>query len=342
MANIKLAVSRKTKQFTFFLHLSKAIFVAAAKVGLKLSFMRRMSFVSQLVMLIVILLICLIFFSLIGYGLAMLLFDLSFEELQLASNYKAIQGLKIVQVFSSLGTYLIPVIILIYILKEKPIQYLKLNTSVNPWALVVIALMVITFFPLNGLIAEWNRALPLPDSLVQYEAQIEATIKRFLQMPTIGDLIVNLIVIALVAAVAEEVLFRGLIQKMILEKTQNHHLAIWISAIVFSGIHFQFSGFFPRLFLGVLFGYVFYWSKSLWYPIIAHFLHNGITVVMVYIYGVEAMEGMGAETESMSQITMTVGATLVFSALVIHFYRDYRKEEEPLEISPHSDGSCVD
>lgn len=304
--------------------------------------MRRMSFVSQLVLLIVILLICLIFFSLIGYGLAMLMFDLSIEELQLASNYKAIQGLKIVQVFSSLGTYLVPVVILIYILKEKPIQYLNLNTRLNPWAMVVVSLIIVAFFPLNGVIAEWNMALPLPDALVQYEAKIEETIKRFLQMPTIGDLIVNLIVIALVAAVAEEVLFRGLIQRMILEKTQNHHVAIWVAAIVFSGIHFQFSGFFPRLFLGVLFGYIFHWSKSLWYPIIAHLLHNGITVVLVYVYGVEALEGMAADAENGSQIAMTVGATLIFSALVVHFYRDYRKVDEPLEISPHSDGSSVD
>jgi len=303
--------------------------------------MRRMSFVSQLVMLIVILLICLGFFSLIGYGVAILLFDLSLEELQLASNYKAIQGLKIVQVFSSLGTYLAPVIIFIYILKEKPVQFLKLKRGINPFALIVLGLMVVTFFPLNGLIAEWNMALPLPDVLTQYEAQIEETIKRFLQMPTLGDLIVNLIVIALVAAVAEEVLFRGLIQKMILEKTQNPHVAVWITAIVFSGIHFQFSGFFPRLFLGVLFGYIFFWSKSLWYPIIAHFLHNGITVVLVYIYGVEALEGMAADAESGSQLAMTIGATLVFAALVVHFYRDYRKETVPLEVGPHSDGSSV-
>ncbi len=185
-------------------------------------------------------------------------------------------------------------------------------------------------------------AIPLPDALIQYEAQIEATIKRFLQMPTIVDLFVNLIVIALVAAVAEEVLFRGLIQKMVLEKTQNPHVAVWITAIVFSGIHFQFSGFFPRLFLGVLFGYIFFWSKSLWYPIIAHFLHNGITVVLVYIYGVEAMEGMAADAESGSQIAMTVGAALIFAALVVHFYRDYRKEEKPLEVSPHSDSSSMD
>lgn len=286
--------------------------------------MRSMSFVSKLVMLIVLILICLLFFSLIGYGIAILSFDLTLDEMQSAANYKAVQGLKIVQVFSSIGTYLIPVILLIYILKERPLTFLKLNQSVSLIGVALIALMVITFFPLNGLIAEWNLALPLPESLIAYESQIELTIKRFLVMPNIGDLLINIVVIALVAAVAEELLFRGLIQRLVLEKTQNHHVAIWIAAIVFSGIHFQFSGFFPRLFLGALFGYIFYWSNSLWYPIIAHFIHNGATVVLVYIYGIEAMEGMGADTDSLEQIAWVIGSTIIFAGLVMHFYRRFR------------------
>ena len=189
--------------------------------------------------------------------------------------------------------------------------------------------MVISFFPLNGLIAEWNLSLPLPDAMVEYEKQIESTVKRFLQMPTIGDLAVNIIVIALVAALAEEILFRGLIQKLLFEKLQNHHSAIWISAIVFSAIHFQFSGFFPRMLLGVLFGYLFYWSKSLWYPIIAHFFHNGITVVFVYFYGIDAVEEMGADSTSSSQLALTIAGTAIFVGLVLQFYRRYRVENKP-------------
>ncbi len=297
--------------------------------------MRSMSFVSKLVMLIVLILICLLFFSLIGYGIALLSFDLTLDELQSAANYKAVQGLKIVQVFSSIGTYFVPVILLIYILKERPLQYLKLNQPVSVFGLAIVALMVVSFFPLNGLIAEWNLALPLPDFLIEYEAQIEATIKRFLVMPNIGDLLINLVVIALVAAVAEELLFRGLIQRLILEKTKNHHMAIWVAAIVFSGIHFQFSGFFPRLFLGALFGYIFYWSNSLWYPIIAHFIHNGLTVIVVYIYGIEAMEGMGVDSDSLEQIAMTLGSTVIFAGLLIQYYRLFNSDPSTDKFNPN-------
>src|SRR6056300_731585 len=175
--------------------------------------MRGTSLVSKLVMLTVIIVVCLIFFSLIGYGLAILLFDRSLHELQFAESYNAVQGMKLVQVFSSIGTYLLPVFLFIYIQKQSPIAYLKLKTVVNPMLLLLAALMVLTFFPINGLIAEWNTSLPLPELMTGYEDQIENTIKRFLEMPTLGDLIVNLFVIALVAGLAEEVLFRGMIQQ---------------------------------------------------------------------------------------------------------------------------------
>lgn len=281
--------------------------------------MRGTSLVSKLVMLTVIIVVCLIFFSLIGYGLAILLFDLSLQELQYAESYKAVQGMKLVQVFSSIGTYLLPVFLFIYIQKQSPMAYLKLKTSLNPMLLLLVALMVLTFFPINGLIAEWNASLPLPELMTGYEDQIENTIKRFLEMPTLGDLIVNLFVIALVAGLAEEVLFRGMIQQLIMQRTNNPTTAIFITAALFSAIHFQFSGFFPRFFLGALFGYLFYWGKSLWYPIIGHVIHNGTTVVLVYIYGIEAMEGMG-ESAGLEWL-LILGSTAIFAGFVLQFYR---------------------
>ena len=281
--------------------------------------MRGTSLVSKLVMLTVIIVVCLIFFSLVGYGLAILLFDLSLQELQYTESYKAVQGMKLVQVFSSIGTYLLPVFLFIYIQKQSPVAYLKLKSAVNPMLLLLVALIVLTFFPINGLIAEWNASLPLPKLMTGYEDQIENTIKRFLEMPTLGDLMVNLFVIALVAGLAEEVLFRGMIQQLIMQKTNNPTAAIFITAALFSAIHFQFSGFFPRFLLGALFGYLFFWGKSLWYPIIGHVIHNGTTVVLVYFYGIEAMEGMGESAGS--EWLLILGSTVIFAGFVLQFYR---------------------
>ena len=108
--------------------------------------------------------------------------------------------------------------------------------------------------------------------------------ESFLNVSTFGGLVVNLIIIALLAAVGEELLFRGVILQLFVEWFKNKHLAIIISAILFSAMHIQFYGFLPRMILGILFGYIFIWSGSLWIPILLHFIFNGITVVAAYLF----------------------------------------------------------
>ena len=103
-------------------------------------------------------------------------------------------------------------------------------------------------------------------------------------MPTVIDLAVNLILIAIIPALAEELLFRGCVQQVMKEWFRNVHVAIWVTAFIFSFIHFEFYGFLPRLLLGAMLGYLFYWSGSLWVPIIAHTLNNGLQVLLSYLY----------------------------------------------------------
>ncbi len=60
-------------------------------------------------------------------------------------------------------------------------------------------------------------------------------------------------------------------------------MGIWVSAILFSALHMQFYGFFPRMLLGAFFGYLLLWSGSLWLPIIAHFVNNCVAVIFYYL-----------------------------------------------------------
>src|SRR5690554_5832087 len=99
-----------------------------------------------------------------------------------------------------------------------------------------------------------------------------------------GDFILALIVIGLIPAVGEELLFRGLVQNQIGAITKNIHVAIWLAAFLFSTFHFQFYGFVPRMFLGVLFGYLYYWSGNLFIAMLAHFINNGLTLILLYMY----------------------------------------------------------
>ena len=99
-----------------------------------------------------------------------------------------------------------------------------------------------------------------------------------------GELLFNLVLVAVLPAIGEELVFRGIIQQKIEEKYRNGHLAIWATAFFFSVMHLQFEGLFPRMILGAVLGYIFYWTRNLWIPVIAHFIINALQVLAKYYY----------------------------------------------------------
>ena len=115
---------------------------------------------------------------------------------------------------------------------------------------------------------------------------------------TIAGLMINILIIGFITAVCEEVFFRGVFQQTIFKGSGKIHLAVWITAFFFSFIHFQFFGFFPRMLLGALLGYLYFWSGSLWAPITAHFFNNTIAVIAIYLLNTGTIEKNVAETTS--------------------------------------------
>jgi len=97
-------------------------------------------------------------------------------------------------------------------------------------------------------------------------------------------LLFNLLTIAVLPAIGEELLFRGIIQTNLEKGFKKPHLAIWLTALIFSFIHFQFQGFIPRVLLGALLGYLFLWSRNLWVPIIAHLIYNASQIFLQYAH----------------------------------------------------------
>lgn len=144
--------------------------------------------------------------------------------------------------------------------------------------------------PFNSWIIEWNRNLHLPQGLHQVEEwmfrkeQELAAMTRFLTDFSTGvELVVALIVMAVIPAVGEEVLFRGIIQRKIFHKIGDMHASIWATAALFSATHLQFYGFVPRMLLGAMMGYMYAWTRNLWTPIFAHFVNNAAIVVIVFL-----------------------------------------------------------
>lgn len=204
---------------------------------------------------------------------------------------KELGFLKMVQVASTIGTFIVPAFIYACLKSSNPLAYLNLSKPVKP-AFIVLAIVTVIS---SGPFLEWtitvNKQMDLPGFLNQLEQwmraqenQLEILTMQLLKMDNFYDLLINIIMIAILPAIGEELIFRGCLQKIFIQWTKNYHWGIWLAAITFSAIHLQFFGFIPRMLLGAMFGYFLIWSKSIWIPILAHFVNNATAVISAYVY----------------------------------------------------------
>lgn len=219
----------------------------------------------------------------------------------------AIALLKYFQVVQSFGIFVLPPVIAGWLFSGDPAGYLQLNRKVNPGMIFIAVAAILIINPFISFIGQINEAMSLPDFLSdvedwmkRMESQAEMLIERFMEVETIGGLLFNLLMIAVIPAIGEEFLFRGVIQKIFTKMTRNDHWGIWISAFLFSTLHMQFYGFVPRMLLGGLFGYMLVYSGSLWFPVISHFVNNAAGVLFLYFEnkgykGIEKISAFGEE-----------------------------------------------
>lgn len=162
-------------------------------------------------------------------------------------------------------------------------------SRVNFYGILMVFMLTIGGMFFNAFLVNINSQLVLPESMAGLEAWMRASENQMMELTkfltdfeTTQELITGLFVIGLLAGIGEEVFFRGLIQPKLHLFTGSVHWGIWLTAIIFSAIHMQFYGFLPRMFLGAVFGYLYVYSGSLVYPILAHVFNNSLTVLLVY------------------------------------------------------------
>lgn len=230
----------------------------------------------------------------VGFLLAMPIFHLSIGDMGAAmTNFSSPQGvvlMKYFQTIQAIGIFVIPPFIIAWVLSERPISYLHLDKITTFKSIILVMVLVYFANPMINWMAEFNSGLQLPDWLsgVQdwmkaSEDQADQITKAFLHVEGLGGMFFNLFMIGLLPAIGEELLFRGIVQRILKDWTKNAHAAIWLSAALFSALHMQFFGFLPRMMLGALFGYLLEWSGSLWIPMIGHFINNGSAVIISYL-----------------------------------------------------------
>lgn len=229
----------------------------------------------------------------VGSILTYFIFDVNIltetASIDINGNAVNLSVLKFYQTIYSTGMFIIPPFIIAYFVHNKISAYLFLDRKALLGQIILASISIIVALPLINLLSEINSYLQLPGFLSgveqwmkEMEEQAEIVTKKFLVMETPYDLFINLIVIAVIPAFGEELLFRGVIQRLFTNMTKNVHWGIFITAFLFAALHMQFFGFLPRIAMGMLFGYLLIWTKSLWVPILAHLINNGMAVCVTY------------------------------------------------------------
>jgi len=197
------------------------------------------------------------------------------------------------------------------------------NNSFNLIGLTM--LIVISFMFVNSFFIEWNLNIELPgvlsgpeDLMRMLEENAKKLTELLTQFDSASQFLLAMVVIAIIPAIGEELLFRGIIQNLLVNISRNIHIAIWVTAFLFSAIHLQFFGFIPRMLLGALFGYLYFWSGNLFYPMVAHFINNGFTLLMIYLYRSEVINFDVEKTESVS-ITIVLIFGVITTGLLYYF-----------------------
>lgn len=211
--------------------------------------------------------------------------DLSKLDLSKPGVISFIRGMQGVQFIS---LFVVPAMICLRLFTTDSRKYLGLKQPSHPGYLIAGIGVMLIAIPFTSWLGELNRNIPFPSGMANWmkaqEEDAANTIKALLSRHTVKDLLLNLIFIAGLAAVGEELLFRGMAQRLLIKIFKNHWLGIIVSAAIFSAMHMQFYGFLPRFALGVLLGLIYWYSGSLWVAILAHFIYDAVLIVLAYFY----------------------------------------------------------
>lgn len=262
----------------------------------------------------------------------------------------SVSSLKWIQLIQTAALFLFPPLCMAYLWSRNPLRWLQLIPSV-PTSLTKgtqgegateqkvkryrqilgAALLMLLALPAINLLSYLNQQMALPEQMQaleqwmkQQEQNAAQMTEQFLHVSTFAGLVVNLLLMAVLPAVAEELSFRGVLQRLFDvkgDKTKVPHMAIWCSAVLFSAIHLQFYGFFPRMLMGALFGYMLVWTGNLWTPIVMHFTNNAMAVLL-YFTALRAGWDMDMVDAIGTGDTLWLGiVSMVITAIGIYIFR---------------------
>lgn len=196
-----------------------------------------------------------------------------------------------------------------YWMKRKAWQTYFQDEDIDASLITKFVILLFVAYPIIIASAVVLEGIDLPLWVDSMDQDSIDSLMNILKMDGIVDLLVNLLIVAILPAIGEELLFRGVVQNELLGKIEDHHVAIFIASMIFSGVHMQVQGFLPKLVIGLILGYAYYWSKSIWVPIILHFINNSIPTIMLYLTG-DMAEALESQAETPETFKLVIGVII--------------------------------
>ena len=298
-------------------------------------FLENISNAGKLMLLLGLILICTLLTAFSGLLIGKLILGVDLATLGFyisdPKTGEAIAFIKFYQLLNQLGTFIIPALFFGFLVSDKPTDYLRLNERPRTIVLSISFLLVFTILPFVNYLEEINRSMQLPEMLNALEAWIKDKEEQaahltevIVSTSSVQGLILNLFIVALVPAIGEELLFRGVLLKLIKDIAHNVHWAVIISALLFSAFHLQFYGFLPRFALGLVLGYLFVITNNLWVPVFIHFINNAAAVIVFNLHHNGYINISMDDFGSMSNPVYIIGSLLITLWLISIIYKSER------------------
>ncbi len=233
-------------------------------------------------------------------------------------------SLRLATVVQDIMVFVFPAVLTAVLVTQRADRFLGTDRGFGIGMLILAVLAMFVSMPAMNALVEWNEGLSLPPALGGLERWMRVSeenaresVAILLGGTSVADLVVSLLIVALLAGFSEEIFFRGVMQRLFSSGRMGPHVAIWLTAFIFSLFHMQFFGFFPRFVLGAFFGYLFYWSGSLWLPVAIHALNNAMVVIAEWHGKTDPGSGLaGVDNIGVGSVWLVAGSLVVTSVVI--------------------------
>jgi uncharacterized protein len=288
--------------------------------------------------LVIILIVGTLLFYLL-LGLCSLILDIDLATL--VNSISPVPGernvvmLRLLMIAQDISLFIVPGIIILMMMRP-PLPGNRLKLELPHYKEVVMVIILgFCIFPVTSFTGQINSEMHLPEWLlgvekwmIEKEDLANGAIDLLVTSHTFGIMILNILIVAVLPAIGEELIFRGVFQKILSSIFRSGHLSIWFTAFMFSALHLQFFGFIPRFILGLVFGYLYFWSGTLWLPVISHFVNNAVPVVMAFLQGIDKLN-VPTEIPLWKQ-ALGLPVPVFISLVILIYFRNSRKTINPV------------